>query len=259
MRRKSHPRLGAVSSLLSVEPKALCKSMSQLLIDLSIVGVSVCYSVGISVFKSVFHLANHLVVHSSKTCASLFYSDDGKTLVKSFVLFMPACRVNSFSNSWFLVSSQTVITPQMCKRRNHASSRMTDLTVRSKAHRPNQRALSKPVPALHFTSTHENQMTTPSLSKSQTQKFLNHSPILTSCQTQKATIQKVYHFLLPQCLSQLPPFYHIKKLPQTNTNPSASLSLDKFYLPILVCLCLNHYLTLILVSFNVDRYLPLYT
>ena len=99
-------------------------------------------------------------------------------------------------------------------------------------------------------------MTTPSLSKSQTQKFLNHSPIFTSCQTQKATIQKVYHFLLPQCLSQLPPFYHIKKLPQTNTNPSAGLSLDKFYLPILACLCLNHYLTLILVFFNVDRYLP---
>ena len=78
-----------------------------------------------------------------------------KTLVKSFILFMPACRVTSFSNSWFLVSSQAVITPQMCKRRNHASSRMTDLTVRSKAHRPNQRTLSKPAPALHYTSTLE--------------------------------------------------------------------------------------------------------
>ena len=28
----------------------------------------------------------------------------------------------------------------------------------------------------------------------------------------------MYHFLLPQCLSQLPPFYRIKKLPQINTN-----------------------------------------
>ena len=44
MRRKSHPRLGAVSSLLSVEPKAL-----------ALFGVSVCNSIGVSVFKSMFH------------------------------------------------------------------------------------------------------------------------------------------------------------------------------------------------------------
>ena len=101
-----------------------------------------------------FHFANHLVVHYSKIAVQILFRWC-QTLVKSFVLFMPACRVNSFSNSWFLVSSQAVITPQMCKRRNHASSRMTDLTVRSKAHRPNQRALSKPDPALHYTSNRD--------------------------------------------------------------------------------------------------------
>ena len=103
----------------------------------------------------------------SKIGVSIWFSNNFKALVKSFVLCMPACRVNSFSNSWFLVSSQAVIASQLCKRRNHASRRMTDLTVHCKAHRPNQRALSKPVPALHFSSTHENQMTMSSLSKSQ--------------------------------------------------------------------------------------------
>ena len=105
------------------------------------------------------HPFKQLVLHLSKIGVSIWFSNDFKALVKSFILCMPACRVNSFSNSWFLVSSQTVITPQMCKRRNHASSRMTDLTVRSEAHRPNQRTLSKPAPALHYTSTLEAKLT----------------------------------------------------------------------------------------------------
>ena len=80
MRCKSHPRLGAFSSLLAVEPKALCKSMSLFLLHLSIVGAlhlskvggSVCYLVGVSGFNSVVHLANHLVVHSSKFAVHYF-------------------------------------------------------------------------------------------------------------------------------------------------------------------------------------------
>ena len=58
-----------------------------------LVGGSVC-NVNISVFKFVVHPFKQLVLHLSKIGVSIWFSNDFKALVKSFVLCMPACRVN---------------------------------------------------------------------------------------------------------------------------------------------------------------------
>ena len=149
---------------------------------------------------------------------------------------MPACRVNSFSNSWFLVSSQAVNASQMCERRNHVSSRTTDLTVHAKAHRPNQHALSKPAPALNCTSTCENKITSLFLSNSQTQKYLSHSLLLTSGQTRKSRDPEIVPFTFASIPQSMPPSCRIKKLPQIYTGPSAgqsvSISVISQFLPV---------------------------
>ena len=135
---------------------------------------------------------------------------------------MPACRVNSFSNSWFLVSSQAVITSQMCKRRNHASSRMTDLTVRSKTiSRIN--VLSPSQPQLYTTPqlVKPNDLAIPfKLSK---RNFSVTARLLPPAKLEIPRSKNYIASFLPQCLSQCL-LSALAKLPKCliNIRPSVS-------------------------------------